>query len=96
LFLFLGIIRTDVSEEHIVSIFRGNEALFVVRREAYPRNELERFAILVTLKMDTTCSSETSVLTRTTRCKVPKDMCNDTVVRTSQKARVLPAKIRGS
>jgi hypothetical protein len=47
------------------------EALFAVRREEYPRYELRRFKILVTLMMEVIYSSETSVPSTVTRYKVP-------------------------
>jgi hypothetical protein len=50
-----------------------------VRREAYRRCELARFESVITLNMEAICSSETSVLTTATWCKVPKDIfqfCN--------------------
>jgi hypothetical protein len=51
------------------------EALFAVRREARTRYELGKSKILLTLKK-TTCSSETSVLTRATRYEVSEDTFN--------------------
>jgi hypothetical protein len=53
-----------------------HEDLLAVCREAYPHYELGRSKSLVTLKMEAIYSSETSVLTRATRCKVPKDISN--------------------
>jgi hypothetical protein len=50
------------------------EALFAVRREAYPRYKRERVQNHVVLKMEAICSSETSVLTRATQYKVPADV----------------------
>jgi hypothetical protein len=48
------------------------EALFAVHREVLPRYELGVFKNLYILKMEVICSSETSVLSRATRCKFPK------------------------
>jgi hypothetical protein len=45
-------------------------AFFPVRRGAYPRCELGRSPI--TLKMEATCSSETSALTKATRRNIAK------------------------
>jgi hypothetical protein len=78
----VGLVRNNVSEEHIASIFMVTclsvemlrEALFAVRREASSRCVLERFKIVVTLKMETICYSETSVLTISTRCNISKDI----------------------
>jgi hypothetical protein len=39
-------------------------ALFAVRCQAYPRYELGSFKNFITLKMEATCSTETSALTR--------------------------------
>jgi hypothetical protein len=50
------------------------EALFTVRREAYPSYELGRFKSLVALKMEAIWPTETSVLTTATRYKVPEDI----------------------
>jgi hypothetical protein len=61
---------------------QDNETLDV-SREACSLYELGRFKNLVTLKMEMICYSETSVLTRATRCKVPKDI-SDTAMKTSQ------------
>jgi hypothetical protein len=42
------VLRTDVSEEYIASIFRAIEAIFPVRRGAYPSCEVGTFRILST------------------------------------------------
>jgi hypothetical protein len=52
----------------------GVTAIFAVRREAHPRSELGTFKSLVTVMMDEIYSSETSVLTSTTRWEVPEDI----------------------
>jgi hypothetical protein len=52
------------------------EAHFAVRRKAYPLYELRSFKSLVTLKIEAICSSETTVLTRATLHKIPKDIYN--------------------
>jgi hypothetical protein len=59
--------------------------LSAVRREAYPRYELQKSKSLANLKMEATYSFETSVLTRATRYKVPGDIFTDTTVTISQK-----------
>jgi hypothetical protein len=63
----VALVRTDVSKEHISSIF-GVKIL----------RELEitlavTINIIFTLKMEATHSFETSVLTRATRCHTPED-----------------------
>jgi hypothetical protein len=81
----MTLVRTDVSEEHIASIFGVSRllnlpssqqgcAFFAVRREAYHRCELGRFNSLVTPKMEAICSSDALGLTRATRCKISKDI----------------------
>jgi hypothetical protein len=81
--------RTDDSEEGFVSIIRVDriselgttlvvelpfqEDLFTVRLEACLPYDLGRLKSLVTLKMEATCSSETSVLTGATRRHISED-----------------------
>jgi hypothetical protein len=55
-------VSTDVSEEHIASIFKGR------------KSKLSKKAVCKKLKMEAVCSSETSVGTqRTTRRDIPED-----------------------
>jgi hypothetical protein len=56
-----------------VASFECVEALFAVRREAYPHYELARFKSLVNLKMEALSSFETSVLTRATRRNISEN-----------------------
>jgi hypothetical protein len=76
----VALVRTNVSEEHVEDggdmCGTVQEAFFAVHHEAYPCYELERFKSIITLKMEATCSSEMSVLTRVTWHKVPKDIYN--------------------
>jgi hypothetical protein len=58
----VALVTTDVS------------AFFCIGREAYPRYELWKCNSLATLKMESISSSETSVLTRAIRYKVPEDI----------------------
>jgi hypothetical protein len=61
----VSLLRTDVSEERSTSIIR------VIRiGELVNTNVVPSPLILVTLIMDLPRSSETSVLTRTTRCNI--------------------------
>jgi hypothetical protein len=81
----VGLFITDVSEEHIASIFRvrllnlpslqrGYASRRTAKRVSYTVSPQARFKSLVTLKMEAICSSETSVITRATRYKVPEDI----------------------
>jgi hypothetical protein len=87
----VALVRTDVSEEHIVSIIRVKRIgelgttlavtiygsalrrMFPVFRLLVTASVVPSSPILVTLMMDAPRSSETSVLTRTTRRKIPED-----------------------
>jgi hypothetical protein len=62
----VGVIRTDVSDERVASIFR-------VERISLISSSL----ILSTLKMEVKESFETSVLTRPARCYIPEDDDDD-------------------
>jgi hypothetical protein len=63
--------RTDVSEEHIVFIYRVMGLLNLPDcREDMPH---DRSKSLITLKMEAIATSETSVLTRATRRHIPED-----------------------
>jgi hypothetical protein len=53
------------------------KAPFAVRLEKHPRCDLGRSKSLGTLKMEAVYSSETSVLTRVTRCNVSKDIYHE-------------------
>jgi hypothetical protein len=68
-------LSTDVSEEHIASIFRVKEISSAGRLFCFPPACLLVFAKLIssTLKMEAICSSETSVVTQqTTRRHIPE------------------------
>jgi hypothetical protein len=56
----VGLVKTDVSEQRVASIFYVEETLFLVRD------------ISSNLKMDATISSETT-FTRSTCCHIPED-----------------------
>jgi hypothetical protein len=62
-------VSTDVSEEHIASVFR-------VEKISSARNQREsRLCSSLALKMEAICSSETSVDTqRTTQLYIPEDV----------------------
>jgi hypothetical protein len=56
----IGVVRADVSEEHVASIFNGiNNVLSLLFSSA--------------LNMEGACSYETSVLTRPTRRHIPEE-----------------------
>jgi hypothetical protein len=78
----VGIIRTDVSEERVASIFRVEENRERIKVLAIFSNyggvchqtvNNFRSRILPTLKMGATLSSETFILTAPTRCHIPED-----------------------
>jgi hypothetical protein len=76
----VALIRTDVSEDRIASIFRVNEFEQVTERSStilclYKSLQLRSvtYSHSFTLKMEAIRSSETSVLIRATRCHLPED-----------------------
>jgi hypothetical protein len=68
----VGLVRTDVSEKRVASIFRVQRIRYIRTTLAVAgsqpfANAALRSRVLSTLKMKATPSSKTSVLTRTTR-----------------------------
>jgi hypothetical protein len=67
----VAVVRTDVSEDRSASIIRVTRMSFL--QFLITANVVPSSSILVTLTMDATCSSETSILTRATRHNIPED-----------------------
>jgi hypothetical protein len=71
----VDLVGTNVSEEHVASIFRVERIskLRIMLALLVTANIVSSLLILSTLKMEVTCSSETSVLTRSTWLHIPED-----------------------
>jgi hypothetical protein len=69
----VALVRTNVSEELSVSIIRVTRIGELETMLAIVTDNVPSSLILVTLMMDALSSSETSVLTNTTLCKIPVD-----------------------
>jgi hypothetical protein len=71
----VALLRTDVSEDRIASIFRAHECEQVTERsyKLLYRHRLVVCSHSCSLKMEAIRSSETSVLKRATRCHLPED-----------------------
>jgi hypothetical protein len=67
----VAVVRTDVSKEHIASVIRVT--IGRVLRLLATANVIPSLLIPVTLMMKAILSSETSILTRTTRRNIPED-----------------------
>jgi hypothetical protein len=71
----MALVRTDVSEEHIALIIRVTRLGIVIELLwlLVTNNSVPSSPILFTMKMETIRSSETWVLTRSTRLNIPHD-----------------------
>jgi hypothetical protein len=85
----VAVVRTDVSEERITSIINvirivelGTTLIVTRNRSTLQRNSIPRLLvtdnipslpILLTLMIEMICSSETSILTSSTRRNIPED-----------------------
>jgi hypothetical protein len=77
----VALVRTDVLEERIASIYRKNQ-------HARNVSTVPNSRTLFTLMMEAICSSETSVLTRATLRQIPEDGILQTVVKFISLARL--------
>jgi hypothetical protein len=70
----VGLVRTDVSEEHVASLIRVERTRELGRTSAVPLviNIVHSLWILSTLKMQVTCSSKMSIVIRPTQ-HIPED-----------------------
>jgi hypothetical protein len=68
---YVGLVRADVSEKRVVSIFRTEKSVNEKLRKYLAESASSR--ILSVLKIKVKRSSETSVLTRSTWSHIPED-----------------------